>query len=192
MWDKPGALIGLLIGISLIIFRKRVRSLCLKKHFEEHTTPKKIEYQQQMQEMKLEGIFHKGLEIVSIAAGMFLVMMSAAKFFPQLGKYIGYFIAYSLVGFFAACAAALVELKFFFHFLWRHVRQYTIDRYGDSYPSLHNSSGSDKLNAISALPRDDPTLRALERKAIIYSIVCFIPLFVIFLAAFYTIFRVTS
>lgn len=192
MWGKAGAIIGLFIGVCLIIFRKRVRSLYLKKHFEEHTTSKKIEYQKQMQEMKLEGIFHKGLEVVSVTAGMFIVLMSAAEFFPQAGKYIGYFIAYSLLAFFAAGAATLVESLLLFRFLWKNVRKYVRERYGNWYRSVETSSGSDKLNAVRSGPTDDPVLHALRKRATIYSVVCFVALFVIFLLAFYTIFRITS
>jgi len=192
MWSKAGAIIGLFIGFCLIIFRKRVRSLYLKKHFEEHRTPKKIEYQKQMQEMKLEGIFHKGLEIVSVTAGMFLVLMSAAEFFPQASKYIVYFIAYSLLAFFAAGAAALVGLTLLFGLLWKNVQKYARERYPDWYRSVKASSGSDKLNAVRSGPTDDPVLHALRKRATIHSVICFIALFVIFLFVFYTIFRVTS
>jgi len=192
MWDKLGAIVGLVIGCCMIIFRKSWADLFIQKQFEEHTTPKKIEYHQQMKEMKLEGILHKGLEIVSIAVGIFLILMSAAEFFPQAGKYIGYFIAYSLLAFFAACAAGLIELKFIAPFLMRNIHKYTRERYGNWYRSVQNPSKSDKLNAVSDGPTDDPVLHALRKRATIYTIVCFVALFVIFLLAFYTIFRVTS
>jgi len=192
MWDKLGAIVGLVIGVCLIIFRKRVRSLYLKKQFEEHTTPKRIVYQQQMKEMKLEGIFYKALEIISIAVGVLLILMSAAEFFPQADQYIGYFIAYSLLAFFAACAAGLVELKFIAPFLMRNIHKYTRERYDNWYQSVQSPSKNDKLNAVRSEPTDNLVLRALQRKAFIYLVVCFVVLFVILLFAFYTIFILTS
>jgi hypothetical protein len=191
MWHKPYAIILLLIGAGLLIFRKRFADLIIRQQLENMATPKSIQSRQQLKEMKLEGSLHKFLEIAAIVFGTLVLLISVSRFFPQTKKYIIYILTYSMLSFLAGCVAALIELKFLFRFLWRRVRQYTIDRYGDSCPGLHSSSASDKLNAIRAVPRDDPILRALERKAIIYSIVCFIPLFVIFLAAFYTIFRLT-
>jgi hypothetical protein len=192
MLEKPGAIIGLLIGACLIVFRKSFADLIIRKQLEEGATPRRAEYRRQLKEMKLEAILHKGLEIAAIAFGVLAVLISISELFPQTQKYIHRFIIYFFLSFFAAGMAAIVELRFLFRFLWRRVRKYTIERYGDSYPSLHDSSASDKLNAIRAVLSDDPILRALERRAIIYTVVCFIPLFVIFLAAFCTIIRLTS
>ena len=190
--DKPGALIGLLIGLILIVFRKRIRSLYLKKHFEEHITPKKVEYQHEMQKMKLEGIFHKGLEIVSLAVGMLLLLMSAAKFFPQTSKHIGYFIAYCLIAFFAACAAGLVELIFIAPYLMRNVRKYTQERYGNGYQTTPGFFRDKKLNATGNELMNDLVLKSLQKKALVHLIASFSALFAIFLLTFCIIFRLTS
>ena len=87
--------------------------------------------------------------------------------------------------------AALVELTLIFRFLWRNVRKYIQDRDNLSW-TVQNSSGGDRLNAVSAGRSDDPVLRSLQKKAIVYSIICFIPLYVFFLFAAYAIIRVTS
>lgn len=145
-----------------------------------------------MKEMKLEGIFYKVLEIISIAVGVLLILMSAAEFFPQADPYIGYFIAYSLLAFFAACAAGLVELKFIAPFLMRNIHKYSREHYDNWYQSIQGPSQNDKLNTVRSEPTDDPVLRSLQRKASIYLVVCFVVLFVILLFAFYTIFILTS
>jgi len=189
MWDKLGTSVGLVIGVCLIIFKKRFADLIIRKQLEERVTPKRMGYHQQLKEMKFEGILHKGLEIAAIVFGAFVVLMSISKFSPQVDKYIRYFIAYSMLAFFAACVAAFVEFLLLFRFLWRNVHGYARQRYGDWYQSVQ---GSDKLNAVSAGPTDDPVLRALQKKATIHSAVCFVVLFVIFLFAFFTIFRLTS
>lgn len=193
MWDKLGLIIWLVIGCSLIIFRKRVPALFIRKQFEERPTPKKTEYLRQLKEMKFEGVFQKVFEIVALAFGVFIVLgIIPELIFPQADKYIRYFIAYSMLSFFAACAAGLVELKFIAPFLTRDIRKHTQERYGNGYQSIQNGSGSDKLDTTKSEPTDDPVLRTLRRKAFIYLVVSFVVLFAIFVSAFYTIFIITS
>lgn len=192
MWDKLSAILELAIGIYLIFFRKNFANITIEKQLKERKTPKSLEYQRQLKEMKGEGMLHIGIEVMSIVVGTGFVLLSISDFFPQTNKYVTYLLGLFALSFFAAGAAALVEFLLLFRFLWRKVRKYTLDRYPDWHCSVKNSSGSDKLNTIRSGPTDDPVLRALEKKAIIYSIVCFIPLFAFFLLAFYTIYRVTS
>jgi len=144
-----------------------------------------------LKEMKLEGILRKGLEIISIAFGVLLVLMSISEFFPQTGNYIGYFIAYFLLAFFAACVTGLIELRFIAPFLMRGICKYTQERESLSWTVQH-SSGSDGPHAMNTGPTDDSMLRSLQRKFLIYLVVSFVVLFAIFLSAFWTIFRLTS
>jgi hypothetical protein len=193
MWDKLGAIVGLLVGCCLILLRKRYTGLMIRKQLEERTTPKTRKYRQQLKEMKFEGTLHKVLEIAAIAVGVGFVLFSIPEFFPQTERYVRYFIEFFILSFFAAGAAALVEFKFISHFLLRNVHKYTGERYGDSYRSLEISSESDKMDVLrNGGPKDDPVLHALRKKAAIHTVVCFVALFVVFLLAFYTIVRVTS
>lgn len=192
MWDKLSAILELAIGIYLIFFRKNFANITIQKQLEEIKTPKALEHQRQLKAMNGEGILHKVLEIMAIVIGVGLVLLSISGFFPQAKKYVAYVLGLFALSFFAAGAAALVEFLLLFRFLWRKVRKYTLDRYPDWHCSVQNSSGSDKFSAIRSGPTDEPVLRALEKKAIIHSIVCFIPLFAFFLLVFYTIYRVTS
>lgn len=193
MWSKPGAIIGLVIGCCMIIFRKRYTGLIIRKQLEERATPKTRKYRRQLKEMQFEGILHKVTEIMAIVVGVGFILLSIPEFFPQTEKYVRYFIGFFMLSFFAAGAAAFVEFTFISNFLLRNVRKYTRERYGDWYQSVQNSSGSDKLNALrNGEPEEDPALHVLRKKAAIYTVVCFVTLFVIFLLAFYTIFRVTS
>ena len=192
MRDKIGAILGLVIGIYLIIDRKSFANTIIRKQLEENTTPKTLEYQRQLKAMNGEGMLHKVIEVMSIVVGTGFLLLSISDFFPQTNKYVTYLIGLFALSFFAAGAATLVEFLLLFRFLWRKVRKYNLDHYPNWYRSVQNSSGSDKLSSVRSGPTDDPVLRALEKKAIIYSIVCFIPLFAFFLLAFYTIYRVTS
>jgi hypothetical protein len=192
MWDKLGAILGLAIGCYFIFFRKSVGNLMIRKQIEERTTPKALEYQQQLKAIKGEGILHKVIEVMLIVVGTGFLLLSISEFFPQTNKYVRYLIGLFGLSFFSAIAATLVEFLFLFRFLGRKVRKYNLDHYPDWYWSVHKSSGTDKVSAARRGPKDDPVLRALEKKATIYSIVCFIPLFAFFLIAFYTIYRVTS
>lgn len=192
MWNKFGALIGLVIGIYLIFFRKNFRNMIIKKQLEEIKTPKALEYKRQLKAIKGEGILHKVIEGMSIIVGTVFFLFSISEIFPQTNKYVRYIIGLLYLSFFSAIAAALVEFLLLFRFLWRKVRQYNINQYPDWYWSFQKSSGTDKLNAVRNGPKDDPVLRALEKKAIIYSIICFIPLFAFFMLVFYTIYRITS
>jgi len=192
MWDKLSAILELLIGCYLIFFRKKAASIIIRKQLEERTTLKTKEYQLQLKEMRLERILHKILEIMAIVIGMGFVLLSISVFFPQAKTYVAYSLGLFALSFFAAGASILVEFLLLFRFLWRKVRKYNVDHYPDWYRSVQNSSGSDRLSIVKNGPTDDPVLRALEKKAIIYSIVCFVPLFAFFLLAFYTIYRVTS
>jgi len=200
MRENLEGIILMVIGCCLIIFRKGVAELFIRKQIiereelvgEETPKTKKVKEDfQKLKEMKLEGVLHKGLEIVSIAAGIFLILMSAAEFFPQAGKYIGYFIAYFLLAFFAACAAGLVELEFIAPFLMRGINKYKKERDNQSWIAKH-SSGSDGPDDINTGPINDPILRSLQRKFLIYLVVSFVVLFAIFLSAVYTIFILTS
>lgn len=194
MWDRLGGIVGLLIGTCCILFRKSISRLFIRKQIEEGASQrakKTKESFQKLKEMKLEGILRKGLEIISIAFGVLLVLMSISEFFPQTGNYIGYFIAYFLLAFFAACVAGLIELKFIAPFLMRDIRKYTQER--DNWPWIvKHSSGSDSPHAMNTGPTDDSMFRSLQRKFLIYLVVSFVVLFVIFLSAFCTIFRLTS
>lgn len=192
MWDKLGAIILLVIGCCLILFRKRIGPLYMRKHFEEQKTPKRIEYHSRLKEMKFEGVLLKGLEIAAIIFGIFIILMGTSKFFPQADKYIRYFITYFMLTFFAACVAAIIELKFIAPFLMRDVRKYTQDNYGISNHSVQNNPKSDKLNTTKSASTEDPVLRALRRKSFIYLIISFVALFTTFASVFYAVFIVTS
>jgi len=190
MWDELGTILGLVIGCCLIVFRKKVVDFIIRKQLKEQATPKAEEYHRKVKETKFEGILHKVLEISSIVFGVFLILAGISEFFPpQATKYV---IGLPVAAFFAAGVAAFVELKFIFHFLWKDVREYTRNHYRILHQSIQNSSGTDKINAASSEPTDDPILHALQRKAIIYSVICFIPLFLIILFAFCAIYRLTS
>jgi hypothetical protein len=192
MWNKLGAILGLTIGCCMIFFRKSYTGPIIRKQLEERTTPKTRKYRRQLKEMQFEGILHKVIEVMSIVVGSVFLLFSISDFFPQTNKYVTYIIGLFFLSFFSAIAATLVEFLLLFRFLWRKVRKYNLDHYPDWYLSVQKSSGTDKLSAVRKGPKDDPVLRALEKKAIIYSIICFIPLFAFFLIAFYTVYRVTS
>ena len=191
-WDKFGAFIGLVIGICLVFFRKSFVNMIIQKQLEERTTPKTMKYRRQLKEVKGEGILHKGVEIMVIVVGTGFILLSISEIFPQTNKYVTYFIGFFMLSLCAATATTLFEFLLLFRFLTRNVRKYTREHYGDRYLSAQNSSVSDKLNATSKEPTDDPVLRALRKRAAIYIVVCFIPLFAFFMLAFYTIYRVTS
>jgi hypothetical protein len=192
MWDKFGALISLLSGVYLIFFRKSFANMIIQKQLEERKTPKALEHQRQLKAIKGEGMLHKGIEVMSIVVGTGFLLLSISEIFPQTNKYVTYLLGFFALSLCAATASAFVELFLLFRFLWRKVHKYTLDRYPDWHCSVQKSSGTDKLSAIRNGPTNDPVLRALEKKAIIYSIVCFIPLFAFFMLVFYTIYRVTS
>lgn len=192
MWDKLGSIIGLVIGICLILFRKGFGNIIVRKQLKERTTLKTMKNRWQLKDVKGEGILHKGIEIIVIVVGMGFILLSISELFPQTNKYITYSIGFFMLSLCAATATILVEFLLLFRFLMRNVHKYTREHYGDRYRSVKNSSVSDKLNATSEETTNDPVLQALEKKAIIYSIVCFIPLFAFFLFAFYTIYRLTS
>ena len=110
MPDKPNAILLLLIGACLVVFRKRFADLMIRKQVEETATTKRIQYRRQLKEMKLEGILHKVLETAVIVFGTLLLLISVSEFLPQTNKFITCFIAYSMLSFFAGCVAAFVEL----------------------------------------------------------------------------------
>ncbi|KPL23607.1 MAG: hypothetical protein AMJ75_05775 [Phycisphaerae bacterium SM1_79] len=191
-WDKFGAIIGLVIGVYLILFRKNFANMIIQKQLEGRKTPKTLEYQQQLKAINGEGMLHKGIEIMAIVVGTGFLLLSISEIFPQTNKYVKYLLGLFALSLCAATASAFVELFLLFRFLWRKVRKYTLDHYPDWHCSVQKSYGTDKLSAIRNGPTDDPVLRVLEKKAIIYSIVCFIPLFAFFMLAFYIIYKVTS
>lgn len=192
MWEQLGAIVALLLGINLIIFRKRFVRIMVRKQLEERITPRTKEYRRQLKEMKLEGVLQKGLEIAAIIFGVLLVLMSIPKFFPTADKIVGYFLEFLILSLFAGCAAAIVELLVLFRFLWRKVKTYSQERYGDLLQHVQCSSQSDMLSAVRSMPTDDPVLRRLKRRAIVYTMVCFGALYVVFLVTLYTVTRVTT
>ncbi|UCC22581.1 MAG: hypothetical protein JSW23_00460 [Planctomycetota bacterium] len=191
MWDKLGVIVGLLIGINLIIFRKRFVRIMVRKQLDERTTPRTKEYRHQLKEMKLEGVLHKGLEIAAIVFGVLLVLMSIPEFFPAADEVVSYILEFLILSLFAGCAAAIVELLVLFRFLWRKVKGYTQELYDDSLQSVQGSCGSDIPSAVRSVPTDDPVLRGLQRRAIVYTVICFTGLYVVFLVALYAIIRLT-
>lgn len=166
--------------------------MIIQKQLEERKTPKALEYQQQLKAINGGGMLHRGIEVMVIVVGTGFILLSISEIFPQTNKYVKYLLGLFALSLCAATASAFVELFLLFRFLWRKVRKYNLDHYPDWYYSVQKSSGTDKLSTVRKGPKDDPILRALEKKAIIYSIVCFIPLFAFFMLAFYTIYRVTS
>lgn len=191
MQYKLIAIIGLVVGLCLIIFRKKLRNRYLRKHFEEKLAPKKLEYRQQWEEMELEGILHKGLELVAIVFGVFVILMSISELFTPVGKYIRYFITYSILTFFAACVSILIEFKLLSSFLLRNVHNYYQEHYGNSH-QWNKLFGSVKINASNSEAKHDRVLRNLQKKATVKSIICFVPLFTIILSIFLFIFIATN
>jgi len=191
--DKIGAIIGLMIGIFLIIFRKKFPDLLIRKQLGERATPRAEKAKRnlkQLEEIGLKGVLHRTLEIVPIILGVFLILMGISEFFPaHATKYI---IGLPVAAFFAAIIAAFFELEFLFPFLWKDVQKYIRDYHGILHQDIQTSSGTDKIKAAMSGPTDDPTLCALQRKAVIYSVICFIPLFLIILFAFHVIYILTS
>jgi hypothetical protein len=191
MIENPGAIICLLIGGSLIVFRRGFADLIIQKQLEEGTTPERVEYSLKLKEMKFKRILHKGLEIVSIVFGIVLILMSISELLPKIDKYIRYFLTYAILTFFAAAVAILAEVFLLFRFLWKNVRKYVRDRYGEGYQNVKSLCKTNMPNAVNT-EMNGPVLRALQRKAAIYTVICFIPLFIIFLIAFCTLFLLTS
>jgi len=193
MQDKLVQIFGILLGVCLIIFRKKLFRLLIKKQLEEKPTQKKTEYLNQIKEMKFEGVLQKGLEILAIILGSFLVIFNTIKlFFPALDRYALYLLRIFAISPFAAGLAILVEYILIFRFLWRKVHKYTQAQYPDWYSSVQNSSGSDKVNAVGAGPTDDPALLMLQKRAGINTLVIFVALFIIFIAVIYTVIEATN
>ena len=195
MW-KLGTILWLAIGCSLIVFRKKFPYLVIQKQIKESATSRAKnteESLQQLKELKFDSMFNKTLEIVAIVFGVFIIIMSTSEFFPNIGKYLRYYVAYIMLIFFAACVAFLVELKFVSNFLFKKVNNYIQNYYGNPYQKsrdLFKSNISDSVDSEKSM-ENDPVLRILRKKAAIYSTVVFIFLFVIFSSIILTIFTLT-
>jgi hypothetical protein len=192
MLDRPGYIIGVLIGSCLIIFRKRIAEIIIRKQLEDRATPNRMEYRLQLKEAKLEGILYKVIEIAATVFGIVLILMSISKLFPKIDRYILYFLAYAMLTLFAAAVAIVTEVSLLFRFLWKNVRKYVNDRYGLSYQNVQNSYITDIRDAVNKEMANDPVLRALQKRATVNTIICFIPLFIIFVFVFFMIFRLTN
>ena len=193
MWniaDKSGEILGLVIGCGLIVFRKRFSRLLIQKQLEERETLEINEDLQQIKEMKLEGFLQKGPEIMALVIGICILILNLPRLFlpqNQGGEYFRYVLLLIAASPFAAGLAILVEYTLMFRFLWRKVHRYAQAQYPDWHSRVNSSFGADKVNAVRAGPTDDPVLRTLQKRAGIYSLVCFVALFVIFLFALYVI-----
>lgn len=192
MWDKLGAIIMLVIGCCLILFREKTSSLYIRKHFEGQRTPKRIKYKNQLKEMKFEGVLFKGLEITAVILGIFIVILGIFKFSQQADKYIRYFTVYFMLILFAACVAALIELKYIAPFLMKDVHKYTQDNHVILNNRIQNNPKSGGPDVTKGTSEEDSVLRALQKKSFIYLIVSFMVLFTTFAFIFYAIFMVTS
>jgi len=192
-WDihTLGWIGGIVLGISLIILRKRLSRAwwigALKK-----AKPKGRDMMEQLEKTGFERAIQQVEEIAILVFGLTLVIFGLSEFVPSLEKYVYYGFTFFVLSIFAA-GGAFIVIFFLLPVLTKKLNQYRKEHFADSLLRSHSGSVSERLGMIKPSQQmDDPILRKLQIKAAICTGVCFVTLFIIFLLVFYTIYRVTS
>ena len=192
-WDihTLGWIGGIVLGIGLIVFRKRISrgwwAGAIKK-----VKPKDRDIAEQLETVGYERTIQKVEEIAILVFGLTIVIFGLCEFVPSLNKYVHYGFTFFVLSIFAA-GGAFIVIFFLLPVLTKKLNQYRKEHYAESYLRARSGSVLERLGMIkSSQLMDDPILRKLQIKAAICTGACFVALYVIFMFAFYTIYRVTS
>lgn len=182
-----------IIGALLIIFRKSFVRSSFKNALKKAKSEEKEQFNM-LGEIGYGGWLFKIVEVLAIIAGMFLLTSSITDLiFPAGQKYIGLVFMFFVLSLFAAGVACLFILKLILPVLNRKVNRYMSEKYAQLYLQSKSPSLKEKYEVVKSVKQiDDPVLRRLRRRAVIYAIPCFAALTLVFLLAFYAIIKVTS
>ena len=181
---------GLVIGMLMIIFRKRFAREWIVSQIKKAKPEEKEEIVQlRKTEYGLEKIEEIGLLVVGL---IFVISSLSDLILPQGEKYIGSAAVLLTLSIFAACGAIFVMLLIL-PFLWRKVGRYMKENYLEFYRKAHSPSMTDRLELMKSGEQvSDPVLRKLRMNAIIYTVIMFVILFSVLLFTLYTIVKLTS
>ncbi|MHC4124821.1 MAG: hypothetical protein ACYSSI_14685 [Planctomycetota bacterium] len=191
--DKIGSLIFLIFGISLIIFRKQLVKLNLKIQYKKAKL-KEIKDLELAKEIGLKPHLLKFQEMCYVIVGFIITIICLQELFlPKAGKYINSFMGLFVLSIFAVGGAIFVTFGVLCPFIWLNVDKYLKEKHPDYYRKAHDSSKMERWKMIKSHQQiDDPVLRKLQKKALIYTTFCFSSLFFICLFGLYTLIKITS
>lgn len=182
----------LVLGILLILCRKRFSQVWLKSQIGKLKPPEK-EALAQVSELGYKGVLLKVEEIGLLVVGLVFVASSLSHlFFPRVESFVADVSIAIVLAVFAAGGAILIMLLIL-PLVWRKVNDYLNEKYAELYLQSKSRSLMEKHYAAKSIKQiDDPVLHKLQKKATIYTAICFSVLFVMILFAIWMIIRATK
>ena len=184
--------ISILVGISLVLFRKQfVRSL-FKAQMSKAGTADKERFKA-LEAAGYSGMLFKLLEGAAVIIGLIFIGISVSQFASRRAENIAAivfeFIIYSI---FATGGASLLILVIC-PFLFRKVNKYVKEKYTEQWLRLQNAPVEKKLALTKeTIGEGDSVLRKLRIRASIIAGILFVIFFTILLFGQYFIIRATS
>ncbi len=189
MYVKISAIIGVITGLCLIIFRHSFSKSILRGQIDKSKKEKNIENFKRLKEMRLDGFLSRFLGIQVAFIGTVLVLMYIPTFFPQSRRVIYTIVEFLVFSVFSVGGAGLILGTLLRRFLFGKIEKYMHEKQAlqvfTSNGSVRNFPEICGSNAENGEKIEDPILKALQKKSAIKAIICFVILYLIFLSSFF-------
>ncbi len=191
--DKLGSVIFLVIGIVLIVYRKRIVELNLKIQYKK-AKPREVKELKQAEDLGLKPFLLKFQEVCYVIVGLIFIGICLQELFlPKAGKYVNSFMGLFSLSVFAAVATIFLTCVVLRPLLWRNVDRYLAEYHPEYYRKAHSPSKSQRWELVKSRKQiDDPALRKLQKQAVLHMIMWAGPLFFLCFFGLYALIKVTS
>ena len=191
--DKLGSVIFLVIGIALIVCRKRIVELNLKIQYKK-AKPREIKELKQAEGLGLKPFLLKFQELCYALFGLFVTGICLQELFiPKAGMYVNSFMGLFILSVFAAGATIFLTFVVLRPLLWRNVDRHLMENHPEYYQKAHSPSQRERWELVKSRKQiDDPALRKLQKQALLYMITSAGLLFFICFFGLYALIKVTS
>jgi len=190
---KVGSIIFLILGIALIVFRKRIVKLNLKIQYKK-AKPREIKELKQAEGIGLKPFLLKFQELCYALFGLVVTGICLQELIiPQAGKYINSFMGLFILSVFAAGATIFLTFVILRPLIWRNVDRHLKKNHPEYYQKAHSPSQRERWELVKSRKQiDDPALRKLQKQALLYMIMLAGLLFFICFFGLYALIKVTS
>ena len=184
----------LIIGMSLIVFRKRIVKSNLKRQYR-HAKHRDIEELRQAKDLGLMPGLLKFQEVCYTLVGFVVIVICLQELFlPQAFEYINTFMGLFVLSIFAICGAMFFAFFDLYPLLWRKVDKCMMENHAENYQKAHSLPAKERIEFIKTYNKkiNDPILRKLQIRAIIYTVVWFVIFYIMLMFILYMAIKITS
>jgi len=187
LWKNLSEIVGLIIGILLILFRKWVVNSVIREQLR-RTKNKTKETIKPLDETGYMMYLHKFMEVIIALIGFIFTISSLQKLiFPGANKFSASIFIFPGLCAFSAAGAALVTFLMY-PILSREVDRHLSRKYSDLWQKSKSLSVTDKVESLKLIKNtDDPVLQRLRKRTVVYTFSLFLISFIGILFMLYRI-----